>query len=404
MPHPSRFRLHLPLAAIAGALCGIPLAAGEPLPDAPAGQPRAAAIRPAPGVEIQYQLLAPSSVPVGSGRLEGSVSGGFGELRTSVLLHAGAEAGRRVVRLDSAWQTQAPGPLQTLVVGDTFGSGGGWSRPVRYGGVRIGRSLTLRPGFVATPDGGVRGAALPSSALPLAGGRAGQAPGVITAVPAPLAAAARQPAIAPPALLKAGASDYEVEAGRLRNGWATADDGYGEGYAAAAFRAGMGGQFTAETRVEWTPSRTAAGLELSRGFGAAGSVSAVLAQSDTAQQSGLRWGMGVVGNAEGAAWKLSWDGFDAGYTPLAATGGEANPRGRVQADATLALGGGATAGLAYTRQTTWDCAAAGVLGVSARFPLSASSSLSMNYSLRPGAQPGWQAGLTLAVPLGGSRL
>ena len=156
--------------------------------------------------------------------------------------------------------------------------------------------------------------------------------------------------------------------------------------------------------MEWTPSRMAAGLEMSRGFDGAGSVHAVLAQSDTATQSGLRWGMGLVGNTEGAAWKLSWDGFDRGYTPLAAASDEVNPRGRVQADATLSLGGGASAALAYTRQTTWEAAAAGVLGLSARFPLSERRSLSMNYSLRPGAQSGWQAGVTLAVPLGVGRL
>ena len=397
MPHPSRFRLPLPLAALAVGLCVSFHAGGEPLPMVATGQPRAAAVRPVPGVELQYELLSPANVPVGSGRLEGSVSGAQGQLRTSVLFNPGADGARHVERLDTAWQTQAPGLLQTLVVGDTFGSGGGWSRPVRYGGVRIGRGLTLRPGFLAVPEGGVTGAALPSSAIPLAAA-ADKSSAVLRALPVS-SAAMRQPPVAGPALLKAGASDYEVEAGRLRSGWATADGRYGDGYAAAAYRAGLGGQFTAEARVEWTPERTAGGLELSRGFGGAGSVHAVLAQSETTQQSGVRWGMGLVGNSEGATWKLSWDGFDRGYTPLAATSDEARPRCRMQADATLPLWRGASAGLAYTRQTTWDAEAAGTLGLTARFPVAARSILSMNYSLRPGTQSVWQAGVVLAVPL-----
>ena len=409
MPHLSWFCLHLPLAAVAGTLCGPLHAAGEPLPVAASDAPRAVAMQPVPGVEIQYELLTPVNLSGGTSRLEGSVAGAHGQFRTSVLVHPGSDSGRRVDRLDTAWQTRAPGLLQTLVVGDTFGSGGGWSRPVRYGGVRIGRGLSLRPGFIAAPQGGVAGAALPSAAMPLAGGpvgptgAVGQTGAVMSPFPAPLTAM-RLPAVAAPPLLKAGASDYEVEAGRLRNGWATADDRYGEGYTAAGFRAGLGAQVTAEARAEWTPSRTAAGLEMSRGFGAAGTVRAVLAQSDTAKQSGLRWGMGLVGNSEGTAWTLSWDGFERGYTPLAATSDEASPRGRVQADATLSLGGGASAGLAYTRQTTWTSGTADVLGLSARFPLLKRSNLSMNYSLRPGAQPGWQAGLLLAVPLDDARL
>lgn len=213
----------------------------------------------------------------------------------------------------------------------------------------------------------------------------------------------RQP-IASPAALDAGASDYEVEAGRLRSGWGTVDDRYGEGYAGAAYRAGLGAELTAEARAEWTPSRTAAGLEMSRAFGPAGAVHAVLAQSGTAQQTGLRWGMGMVRNIEGGSWTLSWDGFERGFTPLGALSGEADPRGRLQADATVSLGGRASAGLTYTRQSTWESPAAGVLEVSARLPLLERSSLSLNYSQRAGTQPGWRAGLTLAVPMGGDRL
>ena len=262
-----------------------------------------------------------------------------------MLVDPGAET--HLTWLDTSWQTQLPGPLQTLVVGDTFGSGGGWNRPVRMGGLRLGRGL-----MVATP-----------------------------------------------APLQAGASDYEIEAGRLRNGSGMADEDYGESYAAAAWRAGLGAELTAEARTEWTPSRAATGLEVSRGFGKTGSLHAVLAQSAAAQQSGLRWGMGLVHNTDGVAWKLSSDSFERDFTPLAAASGESDPRGRLQAGATLGLSGGASARVSYARQTAWDSPAAGVVGLGAKFSLAERYSLALNYSQQVGAQPGWQAGLTLTVPL-----
>lgn len=145
-------------------------------------------------------------------------------------------------------------------------------------------------------------------------------------------------------------------------------------------------------------------MEMSRGLGAAGSVRAVVAQSATATQSGLRWSMGLVGNSDGAAWTVSWDDFDAGYTALAARSDEVNPRGRVQANATIPLGRGASAALDFTRQTTADSAVSGVLGISVRFALIGNSSLSLKYALRPGSPVGWEAGVMLAVPFGRVRL
>jgi hypothetical protein len=140
------------------------------------------------------------------------MSGARGELRTSVLVNPGPDGGQ-LERLDTRWQTQAPGPLQTLVVGDTFGSGGGWSRPVRFGGVRFGRGLTLRPGFVVAPQGGVHGsAALPSSRCPWS------APTFVKPVPQCepcLVLDGRAPRPVNPASCGL-ASDSEVETGRLQ--------------------------------------------------------------------------------------------------------------------------------------------------------------------------------------------
>ncbi|AEG92771.1 hypothetical protein [Ramlibacter tataouinensis] len=385
-------------------------------------QPRAAAMRPAPGLEINYDLLAEPGAATGPGRLEGVVAGSHGRLLTSVLLNPGGLEGERLARLDTAWFGPGSAPLPALVLGDTFGSGGGWSRPVRFGGLRFGRSVMVRPGYVTAPQPVWGTAALPSS-LEAAGVQEAPAGGVAPppaafalssgagqpqiALPATgmPAVAGRQPAVGTPGSLETGASDYEVEAGRLRSGWGTVDDRYDQGYAAGAYRRGLGAGFTAEARGEWTPARIAGGVEMSSVLGPAGTVRAVLAQSSTPEQSGLRWGMGYMGKAEGMGWSLSWDEFERGFTQLGAAPGEAPPRGRMQAGAQAPLWGKATASLSYTHQRSWDAPAAAVLGLAANVPLPLHSHVAFHYTLRPGAQqttawhPAWQAGMTLSVPL-----
>lgn len=394
-------------------------------------QPRAASIRPVDGVEINYDLLAqPGSA--GPGRLRGVVEVPHGSVVTSVLVNPGASSGERVARLDTQWKTRVPGPLQTIVLGDTLGSGGGWSRPVRFGGVRLGRALVLRPGYSATPEAAVAGtAALPATALALSGG----------AVQA--RTAARELLLARPwtalpatgnlAALADGDFDYEFEAGRLRAGWGTADDHYGDNYLAAAYRQGLWAALTAEARAEWTPDRTAGGLELSRAFFEGSTVArAVLAQSNAVlvhssgdivhsgaglpvgaagaggpqrtlrtSLSGTRRGLALEGRTGATGWTLSWDGFDREFTPLAATPGEPEIRARVRAGTTLPLWGRASASVSYAQQTRWVGQADGIVGLVAEIPLAERTRLQMNYSLRSGADPGWQAGLTLSLPLDG---
>ena len=336
----------------------LPLAAPA---QATPGPMRVAAVKPLPGIEINYDLLTGSAIGTGPARVQGVVSGSHGRLLTSALVNPGAVEGQRLARLDTSWQSHQPNALQTLVVGDTIGSGGGWSRTVRFGGVRFGRGVALRQ---------LPGADLAGSQLSVG-------------------------ALAP---LQAGASDYEVEAGRLRTGWGTADHRYGDGYAAAAYRQGLGADLTAEGRAEWTPLQAAAGVEISHRLGDAGTVRATAAHSASAQESGMHWGLGFERNSPGGALTLSWGGFDRGFTPLAAVPGEADPRGRLLAGASLPLWHRASASLTYSRQTRWDGPAATVLGLVATMPLAAGCNLSLTYSQQAGAQAEWKAGLTLPMP------
>jgi outer membrane usher protein FimD/PapC len=375
-----RLLLHLPVLVAAGAGCGTALAED----DAPAPL-RAAALQPAPGVVIQYDLNTAAEL---AGRLQGVLRDGWGEWRTRLRVDPAQAVGERVTRLETRWQAEGTGGAPSVVVGDTFGSGGGWSRPVRIGGFRIGRELRLRPGFDAGVDARVAGsAALPASSI------ASDANVAIDALGAS--------SIGAPALV---ATDYELEAGRLRSDAGTVQERYGAGYAAGAWRTALLQGLSAETRAEWTPARTAGGVELAAQLGRQGAIQAVLAHSEAGGEAGLRRGVSIVRNADGVAWTLGWDDHDRGYTPLALAPGEAEARTRLQAGAAFDLFAGVRAGLTYGRQSTWGTAPAQVLGLAGRIMVAQRGTLSLSYSLRSGDAPDHRLGFTLSMPLMPSRL
>jgi outer membrane usher protein FimD/PapC len=391
---PTVLRRLLIAALLAGA--GVaPTWAADPVP-APLAAPSSAVLQPVPGVEVQYDLLAPANGNTpGPARVAGSVATGEGRLRSSVRIDPTSE--RRVGSLDTSWETRAPGPLQTVVVGDTYASGAGWSQPARMTGLRFGRPLALRAPRGSDP---APAAAAPAFAASTQGLSESATSALLDAkrwLPAAPAAAAA-PVPGGPTSLAGGASDYEVEVGRLRNGWDSADRLYQSEYAAAAYRAGLGGGLTAEARSEWTDTRAARGLEVLQDVGAGASLQAVLAQSAGTQSgSGLRWGMGVVRNAEGATWSLAYDTAERGFTNLA---GAIEPRAGMRAVASLPLGPRVSADVSYLRQLAWDAAAPDrAMSLATRLALTRQVKLSFDVSVREGIQAGWRAGLSLSVPL-----
>lgn len=95
--------------------------------------------------------------------VEGVVFNGWGSAVAGMILR-GDRQSDEAIRTETFWRKDLPGPMETLVLGDTVGSGGAWSRPVRYGGVRWARDFSLRPGFITMPIPTLSGsAALPST-------------------------------------------------------------------------------------------------------------------------------------------------------------------------------------------------------------------------------------------------
>ena len=92
--------------------------------------------------------------------------GAYGAVVADVAIRRDGQA-QSLIRTDTYWRTDLPSSMDTLVLGDTVSSGGAWSRPVRYGGVRYARDFTLAPGYITYPTPSISG----SAALPSDGGQ-----------------------------------------------------------------------------------------------------------------------------------------------------------------------------------------------------------------------------------------
>ncbi|HYD76979.1 hypothetical protein [Ramlibacter sp.] len=348
--------------------------------------PSGVVMRPAPGLQIQYEPLSAEGGQPVAGRLDGALETGAGKLRAG--LRIDPSSGARLDWLDANWEAQVPGPLHTLVLGETQGSGGGWSQNVPLTGLRFGRPLALRAPSWAD-DVFLPGLAFAGTAAPQHG--FGDAAGTALQDTRTLLGTGALPTDTPlrgPELLAPGATDYEVALGRVRDQDA--------GYAAGGWRLGLAPGLTAEARTEWMPSRLAHGVEVVQSA-AGGMLQAVLAQSADAAGSGLRWGMGFVRSEDGMRWNLAWDAAERGYTTVAG-GGE--PRSALRAGTRWELGRRLTADLSYTRSRAWEAEAADAAWrFAAAVPLARRASLSLGLALREGPQAGWNAAMTLSVPL-----
>lgn len=343
-------------------------------------------------VELSY-LPADPAKP-GPGQLRGAVEVGPTRLRTSVRVDPAADR-RRIAPVEASWELPATGPLQNLVLGDSYATGAGWSAPTRLTGLRFGRDLALRAplraddtvvtaprAFVAVAPS-VLGEANPSR-LP--------DPGRLL----PTAAAPAAPRPADPTPLGAGASDYEVEFGRLREGWDDPDRNYLGKYGAAAYRAGLGHGLTAEARTEWTGALNAHGVELLQDVGGGALLRAVAAQSEGDQGGGRRWGVGVVRQGP-LTWRMAYAVADRDFRSGT---GAVEAREALRVGTSMPLGRRASADLSYARKNTWDVATpTSTIALTTRLAVGRATTVSFDMGREESLQPAWRAGASLSVPI-----
>lgn len=187
---------------------------------------------------------------------------------------AGASRSRQheAVRLETRWDLSFPAAAVTLTLGDTLSGFLDWSRPVRLGGLQIGRNYGLQPYRITTPTPAFLGeVAVPSEVelyvdgLRQYQGQLPTGPFELTTVPGISGAGTAQvvitdalgrtrtldfPFYATQRLLAAGVSDWSLAAGRVREDYGLRSSAYREVVGSGNVRYGVSDRFTLEAHAE----------------------------------------------------------------------------------------------------------------------------------------------------------
>jgi len=279
-----------------------------------------------PGALVNYDLYASQNEEAGNLALttEWRVFGlGRGVLRSTQLLRTFQDSERdwrgESVRLDSAWQLDFPDSALTLTVGDFFSGFVDWSRPVRMGGIQIGRNYGLQPYRVLTPTPSFLGEAVVPSTVELYVDGLRQYNGEVPVGPFQLGA---QPGISGTGnaqvvitdaygrmqtldfsfygtqqLLAEGLSDWSAGVGRMRRDYGIRSFAYDDAtVGSATWRRGVSNRFTAELHAEGGGGVASAGAGGWWQLGMAGVLNASYARSRRDGRDGGQRALGYSWN------------------------------------------------------------------------------------------------------------
>ncbi len=380
------------------------------------------------GAYLNYELSATRAERSSTGYgalVEGVGFGRWGALVASGVVRADEQT-HSTIRLDTYWRTDLPGRMETLVVGDTVGTGGGWSRPVRYGGIRYARDFNLAPGFITYPTPSISGsAALPSTVDVLINNqRSAQSnvqPGPFKLTNVPIVTGAGQMQLVvrdmlgretvisqsyyiAPVLLAPGLSDFSFEAGALRKNYGTRSNDYSSAFGAGTYRLGITDTLTGEVRAEAERDRAAAGASVAA---IVGDFAVVALAAGYAVSDGERGGHYVASvqrtTPKGGA-SIAAEHFDSGYRQFGADAFETRPKDQIVAGGGLALRLGLTAGLSYTQRTTWDGERFSLVGANVGVAMPGNLYLSAYATKELNAGKSFAVGLNLIIPFGDRRM
>ncbi|TDR41552.1 outer membrane usher protein [Tahibacter aquaticus] len=312
-------------------------------------QAAAPAQKLAPGLSLGYAFSQQrsGSDTATAARFTPRLFGPFGVFSHDTLYNS--EDQPRWRRIDSYWQQDFPAQARQLRIGDAIAPGLAWSRAWRYGGVHFGSDYSLRPDLITYPLPGFRGEAAVPSALDIVvnGLRTpqGQVPDGPFAIPRlPLISGggealvvmtdalgreqvSRVPFYVSTHLLRAGLSDFSLDAGRLRRGFG---DRYTRGFAALSARHGFSDSLTLETQAQAGDGLRSAGMGLVTRVGQAGAVQLAVSRSQGGTCAGSQlylaseWQRGWFSARSVQQWKRDE------FCDLAALEGSALPRRQSQ--------------------------------------------------------------------------
>ncbi|MCD9098804.1 fimbria/pilus outer membrane usher protein [Luteimonas sp. A1P009] len=288
----------------------------------PSDDPGPVAADSSPGVLLNYDVYA-SDARDGSQLSAGTelrVFGiGTGVLSNTALLRTwqarspdedqNSRWQRDSVRLDTRWDFAFPASAVSVTVGDTLTGFLDWSRPVRIGGLQIGRNFALQPYRITTPTPAFLGEVAVPSAVELYvnglrqyQGQLPTGPFEMTTLPGISGAGTAQvvitdafgrsrtldfPFYATQRLLAAGLSDWSLAAGRVRQDYGLRSFAYyPDTVASANLRYGANDRLTLEAHAEGGGGLRNAGIGGAWLLGMAG----VLSGSHVRSQLGDRAG------------------------------------------------------------------------------------------------------------------
>lgn len=292
--------------------------------NAPAGEvPQASA---SPGLLLNYDVYASHDdnmsniTAFAELRAFGVGAGVFSQTAVTRAFRPSGESWQgESVRLDSQWQWSFPESMLTLSVGDTFSGYLNWTRPVRMGGVQLGRNFGLQPYRITTPLPAFLGEATVPSAVELYvngmrqySGEVPAGPFQLTTLPSISGAGSAQlvitdaygrartidfPFYAAQQLLAKGLSDWSVNVGVVREDYGLRSFSYGNDPATSGnLRYGVSDRWTMETHAEAGGGLGNAGAGSVWLLGRAGVASISATQSRLSGENGWQYALAYQWN------------------------------------------------------------------------------------------------------------
>lgn len=307
-----------------------------------------------------------------SGYFDAAASADWGMVGTSVVAGQSAFGGRGTTRLDSYFRRDDPARLTRLTVGDSVTQASAWSTPFRFGGVQFGTRFGLQPGFISYPMPSLRGGAAVPSAVEVYVNdtlryqrRVDAGPFALSDVPVLTGAGEMRFAVTDALgvqrtvttpyyvssnLLRAGLSDYSLEAGwtRLRYGERSFD--YGPPFVAGTWRYGVNDSLTVETRGEASARSQTAGAGVTWVWGTLGELSLHGAASRSKDgDSGRLWRAAYTRTSDEWNFSASRQVASRGFTQIAWQDSPVHTDAQTQLFAGRSLGRYGTLGASHTR-------------------------------------------------------
>lgn len=374
-----------PISMLAGPVAEV----GYRAPAAPQLDPASRA----PGLLLNYDLYAQHD------RYSRSLSGwtelrmfgvGPGVWRTSNLTqtirgNGGSETFRNT-RLDSSWQLDFPESMVSLTLGDSYTGALGWTRTLRFGGLRLSRNFDLQPYRVTVPLDSFRGdATLPSVVdLYVNGIREAQTrvrPGQFQIVSAPVITGAGQAQMVitditgqrreisfsiynSARLLQQGLGDWSFEVGKARDDFGLRSFAYDSPpLYSGTVRYGLTNAITLESHAENSDGITMGGIGAASRLGQLGVVSGAYAASRDQSMRGNQYSAGYEWQGERLSVNLSTLRRDASFKDIGTLQGSPLPLRTTQAFIGWSLKHGQV-GASYVRQDYRDGPRARYAGLS----------------------------------------